>query len=152
MFCGDYKYFGYGYTKSILESKILPQYNNRLKQFENAKIKVAKEILENQTICELFNFRNQHTKVFKELKDNRSWEEKARLSGLQNEYKLVYDLSSAVLHSTSYSYGTTVEIPESEIEMILNLCFKYSKKIMLNINSFSNLNFYQKFIVFNFDK
>jgi len=149
MFCGNYKWFGYGYTQSILESKILPEYKNRLELFDNAKIKIAKEILKNNLICELFDFKNQHTRVFKELKDIRSWEEKARVTRLGDEYKLVYDLSSAILHSTSYSYGTTVEIPEHEIEMVINLCFKYSKKIMLNINSFSKMDFYQKFIVIN---
>lgn len=147
MFSGNFKSMGYGYTKSILENKILPEYQKRLKLFEDGKIELAKKLLKKTAVAELYQFNNQHTKVFKELKDTRSWKEKAETVKLDSEYDLVYDLSSAVLHSTSYSYLTSKDIDENEIEMIKKLCFQYSKKIMINLNKYTNLELYEVFKV-----
>jgi hypothetical protein len=147
MFCGNFKYWGYGYTKSLLETKILPEYQKRLKLLEDGKTDIAKKLLKNTTVVGLFQFNNQHTKVFTELKDTRSWKEKAKTVQLDSEYELVYELSSAVLHSTSYSYFTSKEIDENEIEMIKKLCFQYSKKIMLNLNTYTKLELFELFKV-----
>jgi len=147
MFCGNYKHYGYGYIQSHLEEKVLPEYINRLALFEEGKIEIAKKIVKKDYISRLFNFRGQYTKVFKEFKDDRTWKEKAILVKLEKEYELIYDMSSAILHSTSYSYITSNDTSEQEIEMVLNLCFNYSKKIMININSFANMTFYEKFIM-----
>lgn len=147
MFCGNFKSLGYGYTKSILENKLLPEYEKRLKLFEDGKIEIAKKLLKKPTITALFQFNNQHTKVFTELKDTRSWKEKAKTAQLEDEYNLVYDLSSAVLHSTSYSYLTSKDIDEYEIEMIKKLCFQYSKKIMINLNLYTKMELYELFKV-----
>lgn len=145
MFCGDFKYMGYGFTKSILETKILPQYQERLKLFEKSKTETAKKLLNKTAVTRLFQFNNQYTKVFTELKDTRSWKVKAKKVQLEDEYELVYDLSSAVLHSISYSYLTSKEIEEGEIEMIKKLCFQYSKKIMINLNAYTNMELYEVF-------
>jgi hypothetical protein len=145
MFCGNFKWFGYGYTKTHLEENVLPEYKKRLKQFEDGKIEIAKKLVKKECISKHFNFNRQHSKVFNELKDTRSWKEKAKLTQLENEYDLVYDLSSAVLHSTSYSYTTSNDIKDFEIKMVKTLCFQYSKKIMLNLNSYTKIELYDKF-------
>lgn len=145
MFCGNFKWLGYGYVQSELENKVLPKYKERLKLFENSKIEIAKKLVKKKSVAKHFNFNRQHSKVFNELKDLRSWKDKAKLTNLENEYDLVYDLSSAVLHSTSYSYRTSIDIKDYEIKMIKDLCFKYSKKIMINLNSYTNMEFYDKF-------
>ncbi|CAA0213078.1 hypothetical protein [Tenacibaculum maritimum] len=145
MFCGNFKWFGYGYTKSHLEEKVLPEYQKRLELFENGKTEIAKKLIKKASVSKHFNFSNQHTKVFKELKDNRSWKEKASITKLDDEYNLVYDLSSALLHSTSYSFKTKNNIEDYEMKMIKNLCFKYSKKMMINLNSYTNMEFYDRF-------
>lgn len=152
MFCGNFKWFGYGFTQSHLENKVLSEYEERLKLFENGKIEIAKKLVKKDNIAKHFNFNNQHSKVFKELKDIRTWKEKAKLTKLENEYDLVYDLSSAVLHSTSYSYKTSNDIKDYEIKMVKDLCFKYSKKIMINLNSYTNMEFYDKFKIIILDK
>lgn len=149
MFCGNYKWFGYGHIQSHLEEKVLPEYINRLASFEKGKIEIAKEIIKKDYISQLFNFGRQHTKVFKAFKEDRTWKDKAVLVNLEKEYELIYDMSSAILHSTSYSYITSNDTSEQEIEMVLNLCFNYSKKIMININSFANMTFYDRFIMIN---
>lgn len=145
MFCGNFKWLGYGYVQSELENKVLPKYKERLKLFENSKIEIAKKLVKKESVAKHFNFNRQHSKVFNELKDIRNWKDKAKLTNLENEYDLVYDLSSAVLHSTSYSYRTSIDIKDYEIKMIKDLCFKYSKKIMINLNSYTNMEFYDKF-------
>lgn len=147
MFCGNFKSLGYGYTKSYLENNILPEYEKRLKLFEDVKIEIAKKLLKKTIVTGLFHFNNQHTKVFTELKDTRSWKEKAKTAQLEDEYNLVYDLSSAVLHSTSYSYLTSKDIDEHETEMIKKLCFQYSKKIMINLNAYTKLELFEIFKV-----
>jgi hypothetical protein len=145
MFCGNFKWLGYGYTQYQLKNEVLPEYQARLELFEKGKIEIAKKIVKKKNISKLFDFNRQHTKVFKQLKDIRTWKEKAELTQLENEYNLVYDISSALLHSTSYSYTTSNEINVNETSMIKNLCFKYSKKIMINLNSYTNMEFYDLF-------
>ncbi|TDW48051.1 hypothetical protein EV144_104337 [Flavobacterium sp. 270] len=149
MFCGNFKWLGYGLTKSHLEKIVLPEYKKRLQLFEKAQKEIAKKLIKENHISKLFDFRNQYSRVFGELKEKRSWQKKATVVGLEDEYDLIYDLSSAILHSTSYSYGTNVNTTENEIEMVLSLCFKYSKKIMINIDKYSNMAFYQKIITVN---
>lgn len=147
MFCGNFKFNGYGYTKSLLENDVLPEYQKRLNLFEEGKIEIAKKLINKASVSKHFQFNRQHTKVFKELKDIRTWKEKAKVAQLENEYDLVYDLSSAVLHSTSYSYMTSNDIKEEEMIMIKKLCFQYSKKIMINLNTLTNMGLYEKFKV-----
>ncbi|MEH1009530.1 hypothetical protein VDP25_17460 [Winogradskyella sp. ECml5-4] len=152
MFCGNFKWFGYGYTQSHLENKVLPEYQERLELFEKAKTEIAKKLVKKENVSKLFNFNNQYSKVFKELKDIRTWKEKAKLTNLEDEYNLVYDLSSALLHSTSYSFNTSNDIKDYETNMVKNLCFKYSKKIMVNINTYANMEFYDKFLMINIEE
>jgi|GEM_PF-2119245 len=152
MFCGNFKWFGYGYTQSHLENEVLPEYQKRLTLFKNSRIEIAKKLVKKESVSKHFNFNNQHTKVFKELKDNRTWKEKARLTKLENEYNLIYDLSSALLHSTSYSFKTRNDIEDYEMKMIKNLCFQYSKKMMINLNSYTKMEFYNKFKMITFNE
>jgi hypothetical protein len=151
MFTLDYKWYGYGLTQSMMQSDLLPQYEKRLKHLQELKVNKAKEIVKDERILQHFDFGRQHSQVFQKLKDNRSWEAKAQQTGLENEYKLVYDLTSALLHSTSYSYLTENDMKEHEIEMALTLSYKYSKKIMVNINEYANMGFYNNFVVINID-
>lgn len=147
MFCGNFKYWGYGFTKSILVTKILPEYQNRLKLFEKGKTEIAKKLLKKTTVTKFFQFNNQHSKVFTVLKDTRGWKEKAKVAQLEDEYNLVYDLSSAVLHSTSYSYLTNKDIDEYESGITQKLCFQYSKKIMINLNAYTKMELFELFKV-----
>lgn len=145
IFSGNYKFNGYGYTKTYLESEVLPQYEQRLIQFQEMKTEVAKIIVKQDRISNLFNFKDQHSKVFSELKDNRSWEKKADKVGLLDQYRLIYDFTSALLHCTSYSLKTNNEFSEGETTMAKSMIYKYSKKILKNLKRYSEMNFFSKF-------
>jgi len=147
IFCGNYKWYGYGLTKAMVKEQILPKYEERLIKFREMRIEKAKEIVKLKHISKYFNFRKQHSRVFKELKDNRSWDMKAKEVGLEKEYELVYDLTSALLHCTSYSLTTNNHSSAPEIEMTKTLIYKYSKKIMKNINEYAEMKFYSNFLV-----
>lgn len=149
MFTPDYKTNGYGFTAHLLKNKILPDYEQALKDIEESNKKTAKSIVKQERISTLFDFKNQYSRVFKELKDGRSWEQKAEEANLSNEYKVIYDLSSALLHSTSYSYNTTGEYTDADKDIALKMIYKYSKKIYRNVNEYLDLKRYSKIKVFN---
>jgi hypothetical protein len=152
MFTPDYKINGYGFTKHLLETKILPEYEKRFKEIQDSTEQIAKAIVKQERISKLFDFKNQFSRVFKELKDVRSWQKKAEETNLCKEYELVYDLSSAVLHSTSYSFNTIDEYTDSDKDIALKLIYKYSKKINKNIKDYLNIDMYSKFAMINIEE
>lgn len=152
MFTPDYKTNGYGFTAHLLKNKILLDYKQALKDIEESNKKTAKSIVKQERISTLFDFKNQYSRVFKELKDGRSWEKKAEEANLSNEYKVIYDLSSALLHSTSYSYNTSSDYTDADKDIALKMIFKYSKKINHNINKYLDLKRYSKITVINIEE
>ncbi len=149
MFTPDYKSYGYGFTQHLLKTKVLPEYQKSYKDIQESTIRTAKNIVKQDRISKWFNFNKQHSKVFKEFKDKRSWKKKAEETNLIKEYELVYDLSSAILHSTSYSYNTNNEVTDSEKDIALKLILKYSKKINFNLNKYLNIELFSKLVVIN---
>ena len=89
----------------------------------------------------------QHTQVFKLLKDDRSWEEKAKLVELDKEYNLNYEMTSSLLHFTSYSLSTSNVAKEDEIKYNYMLINQYIKQITTNISAFSKVMIYDMFKV-----
>ncbi|MFH6957245.1 hypothetical protein ACHRV1_07545 [Flavobacterium aquidurense] len=146
MFFGDYKFNGFPYQKIIME-KNLEAFKNKLEELKSLKTNKAKEILNDSRINQYFNFSNQHSKVFTELKESRSWEEKAKIAGLKDEYKQMYELSSAILHSTSYSLMTSVDADEGEKQFSKDLITRYSKDILNKIKKMLDL---EKLMKINF--
>ena len=135
IFFGDYKFNGFPYQKHLMENEMLNKLQIKLTEYQNLKTQKSKSLLKNKTIASLFNFNRQHSKVFKELKDTRSWEEKAKETGLDNEYIQLYELSSSILHSTSYSLMTSVDLENSEKQYAFDLICKYSNEIIKTIFS-----------------
>ncbi len=136
----DYKFNGYGFTAHLMSKQTLVKYEKQLKQLKKTREEIIQHILSNEIICQHFDFRNQPTKVFKELINAKSWKAKAEETNLQREYDFVYDLSSSVVHSVSYSYFTDNEIEKKEFSMVKNLVYKYSIKIVQNIKIYLDLD------------
>ena len=149
IFFGDYKFNGFPYQKHLMESKLLPKYLDRLAELEKLKLEKSKLILNDSRITSLFDFKNQTSKVFKELEDNRSWVAKAKVVDLEDEYSQMYELSSAILHSTSYSLITPLETEELEKQYASDLILKYSYEIIKNIELFLDLKKAKKIKVIN---
>ncbi len=149
IFFGDYKFNGFPYQKHLMENELLPKYKARLAELEKLKAEKTKQILKDNRISSLFNFSNQTSKVFKELEDNRKWVDKAKEVNLEKEYNQMYELSSAILHSNSYSLITPLETEESEKQFVTDLILKYSYEILENIESFLDLKRIMKIKVVN---
>ncbi|MCK9454724.1 hypothetical protein [Sulfurimonas sp.] len=76
------------------------------------------------------------------LKDTRSWQKKAEAVGLEEEYKLNYEMTSAFLHFTSYSLLTPNIASQDEIDYKYRLINQYIEQITTNISIFSRVNLY----------
>lgn len=149
IFFGDYKNNGYTFQKYIMENDLMKRHTDNLENFIQLRNKKAKEILKKDYITSLFDFRNQYTRVFKQLKDDRSWKEKAVETNLSEEYKLMYEISSAILHSTSYSIVTSTEPSEQEVYLALDLIYKYSALTIKTIKRILEFDKWQNLKVYN---
>ena len=149
IFTGDYKNNGYSFSAYLMETQLVPKYKARINQVEKLRTDKAKELVVDSRLTKHFDFKRQHTKVFKLLSDDRSWKIKAETVSLEDEYNLVYDITSSILHSTSYSLITNSQPVGDEIGLAKELIYKYSKKILQNCIKLSDSNIYEKFIVLN---
>lgn len=149
IFFGDYKTNGFPFQKYLMENIILPKYMDRLLEFDKLKLEKSKLILVDSRIKHLFNFQNKFSKVFSELVDRRSWAEKAKAVNLVDEYSQMYELSSAILHSNSYSIITPLETEDVEKQYVTDLMIKYSYEIIKNIELFMDINRVKKINVIN---
>lgn len=140
IFGDDYKKWGFEYTKDLLNKNVLPKLEAKLKENQEAKLDKAKKLVKMEHVSQHFNFNRQHSRVFNELKDERSWKRKAKLVGLEDEYELIYDLTSAILHCTSYSLITSNYKEKEEFKVANILIYKYSKKILKNIEIYTYEN------------
>lgn len=117
----------------MLKTKMLPKYESDLQEIENKMLVLSKQLSKSPEINSLFNINRQQSKVFKEIPDNRSWEVKASIVGLQSEYKFFYDYTSALMHFTSYSILTKHNLDNGEVFLLYNMIVQYVTKIYDNI-------------------
>jgi len=129
---------GADYHKEVVNRYIDSQTerkNKISKEWEEKK----KLLLRDTEACALFNFRNQISKVESELKDIRSWKQKAKDAGLSEMHEFIYDYTSALMHSTSYAVLTPHQLDESEITMILSLATRLNSDILKKLKSFAGV-------------
>lgn len=138
LFSSGYRNFGFSYVYRFLKDVTLKRLQERLLEIKNLKRKKEVEILKQDRITSQFDFKRQRTKVFKELKDTRSWQKKAKVVGLDGEYELVYDFTSALIHATSYSFSTGNEVTEHDKRLTHDMIFQYSNRIIKNIKRYLN--------------
>jgi hypothetical protein len=121
----------------------IAQYLNQHKQREldisREWEETKKELLKDSEASRIFNFKNQLSKVEKELKDTRSWQEKAFDAELSEMYAFVYDYTSSLIHSTSYSVMVPNQLDESEKTMIMSLATRITSDILKNLKVFSGV-------------
>ena len=136
IFWGDFEFMGYFAQKHFMENDHMEKYKQQLAHLKNLKNKKAAELFKNEKINSIFKFIDEED-VFVKLKEKRrNWKVKAELTGYFEEYKLVYEITSATLHSSSYSIITTPETNEQEQIFALQLIQKYSNVISDNIFKF----------------
>jgi hypothetical protein len=144
IFFGDYQANGYSFQKHIMETELLNIHQSRLKHLQELQHAQAKKILKDKRISSLFNFKNQSSQVFKQLKEARPWNKRSEDAGLKEEYELIYEISSAILHSTSYSLITSHDTTEQDQIFAIDLVIKYSQKIRKLLQSSLELHRWSK--------
>ncbi|WP_455755950.1 hypothetical protein [Sulfurimonas sp.] len=147
IFFNQLEEFGFESLIYNLEEHTLKLYKDKLNEFENLTLDKEKHLSKAEWFKEYFDVKDQHSKVSKCLGDVRSWKEKADIVDLKNEYELNYEVTSSLLHLTSYSLFTPNEISDDEINynnMIIN---QYISQITTNISAFSKVIIYEIFNV-----
>jgi hypothetical protein len=120
-------------VRKILMEIYMPKYEKLIDDLANEKKHYAKEIIKKPFITNLFDFKNQFSKVFTQFKDTRSWSDKAKEVGLLDDYIYMYDYTSSLIHSTSYSLITSPNIDDEEIGTNLIFIRQY---LLLILNNF----------------
>ncbi|HHX8589049.1 TPA: hypothetical protein ACVO0O_002856 [Vibrio alginolyticus] len=132
------EFHGSDYHASVIENYI-SQSKERENEIEMEWDAVKKQIISDPVACELFEFKNQTSRVEKALKDNRTWKKKATDVGLGDMYDFIYDYSSSLLHSTSYSTLTPSALELPERLMILSLSTKVTCDALKSLSSFARI-------------
>ncbi len=122
--------------RKTLTKVFVPKYDQLIIDIEKEKKVYAKKILSKKFITDLFDFRNQTSKVFTVFDDSRTWETKAKIVGLGDDYHFIYSYTSLIIHSTSYSLITTPNIDNEEISYNLIFIRQHLFKILNNIDEY----------------
>ena len=130
--------FGFDYLIYNLENKFLLNYKLKLKKIEETRDEKSRQLCKAEWFKKYFSNGKiiQHTQVFKLLEDHRSWQQKTKDIGLYEEYCLNYEMTSSLLHFTSYSLFRAKKIQENDIKYNYMLINQYIKNITQNISTF----------------
>lgn len=146
IFWGDYKNNGYGYTSHLIDTKVKSEYEKRLNELSAKLSQVKTKVYNDNRIKSLFGFTSEED-VYAKLKDRRTWKDKARAVGLENDYTLIYDLSSSIIHSTVYSLFTDNDLNESDTSLVNTLVTRYINNIVRELKTYSNVDKLSKFVI-----
>lgn len=138
LFLDNAEFNGASYHKTFI-SQYLNQHKERESEISLEWEQKKRELLKDDEATHIFNFKNQLSKVEKELTDTRSWQQKASDAGLSEMYAFIYDYTSSLLHSTSYSVMVPNQLDESEKTMIMSLATRISSDILKNLQCFSGV-------------
>jgi len=128
-----------GVQKMMLEQNVIPSLEKGIEEMKKELDDLSKALAIDLEFNRKFQIRGQSTRVPKVLKDSRSWSKKASDAGLENEYQFVYGYTSSLLHCTSFSILTNLEIEKSEFVTIRSLANKYMARIFDRLYEFCNM-------------
>lgn len=146
IFWGDYKNNGYGFTSHLIETKVKSEYEKRLNELSVKLSQVKTKVYNDSRIKSLFGFTSEED-VYVKLKERRTWKDKATAVGLENDYTLIYDLSSSIIHSTVYSLFTDNDLNESDTGLVNTLVTRYIDNIVRELKTYSNIDKLSKFVI-----
>ncbi|PWC10081.1 hypothetical protein [Brenneria corticis] len=129
---------GAGYHKTHIHS-FLKSHQKREDEIRNEWDEIKKSLLKNEEANRFFDFKGQTSRVEKELKDNRNWKDKAAFVGLEEIYKFIYDYSSSLIHSMSYSILIPNQLELPEINMVIGLSTRITSDILKNLCIFGKI-------------
>ena len=139
----------FGGLADRIDIELIPEYKEKVKNIDKAKRELATVLKDEPIIKKYFpKIGNQISKVFKEMKDKkgkngraRSWLEKAKDAGLEEEYNFIYKYTSDLSHFISYSSVTKSNYDNlDEKFLVLNRLNSYLNKIYDNLKIFSHVS------------
>ncbi|MGF6201726.1 hypothetical protein [Pseudomonas laurylsulfatiphila] len=130
--------FGIEMTQNYIE-RYLKDHSAREKKIEDEWNSIKKEIIQDPEAISHFNFKGQTSKVDKELSDTRSWKQKAVATGLGPMHEFLYDYTSSIMHSTSYSIMVPYPLEPGELFMIEGLAARFSHSILTELCTFGKI-------------
>lgn len=148
IFWGDYKNNGYGFTSHLIETKVKNEYEKRLNELTAILSQVKTKVYKDSRLKTLFGFTSEED-VYEKLKERRTWKDKAKAVDLENDYTLIYDLSSSIIHSTVYSLFTDNDLNESDTNLVNTLVTRYINNIVRELKTYSNVDTLSKFVIIN---
>ncbi|MGH1286541.1 hypothetical protein [Bacillus toyonensis] len=139
LFFEDFENNGFGFQKYLLETQLLPRYEEELRNTEIKLQEIAKNLSQSVYMSQFFSFYGKPEKVWKELEDKekgkfRPWKQKAITVGLGDEHEAIYELTSKLLHCVSYSLFTSKFLAGEELLLIYRQLSQYLKKIITGVN------------------
>lgn len=148
IFWGDYKNNGYGFTSHLIETKVKSEYEKRLSELSAKLSQVKTKVYNDSRLKTLFGFASEED-VYAKLKERRTWKDRAKAVDLENDYTLIYDLSSSIIHSTVYSLFTDNDLNESDTSLVNTLVTRYINNIVRELKTYSNVDKLSKFVIIN---
>ncbi len=123
----------HSFGKFYLQEELQPQYAKQLEHVRKVKNSKAADLLQTPEFKNLFPGCTEPSQVYEQLKEKRSWIEKARATGLGDEYAFVRDYTSALIHCTSYSFFSRPGLMDDEAALMLRLQVQYLRRCINNI-------------------
>ena len=129
---------GIGFQRHNIQ-KYLAQTEARYTGMASEWEKTKKTLMKDKDFNSHFDCKNQASKVEKELKDSRNWKVKAAAVELSELYGFIYDYTSSLIHSVSYSIITSDQLDTNETTMIRSLSNRLASDILKQLESFALL-------------
>jgi len=114
LYSEDAKYMGYGFMAYLLQEKILPKYEEKLKELQNYKDKFYNYVksinIHLDSLCSNKNI-------------PRSWSKKSDMVGLKEDYDIIYFYTSNILHATPTSIMHEKILESAEVYMFVRYLY-----------------------------
>lgn len=138
---------GFSFSSNQVKIKILPLYDAEIVRIKKTENDFYKKLFNEQFFKKNFPSVMNENGIKKGINEYLSkcklerWQDKALKTGLEDDYKSVYKLTSDVMHVTSMSLFTKSALGEGEKDFYLRMSYIYIKEITLLINRMSTVSY-----------
>ena len=130
---------GFSFQAHLLEKQVLKKYIEQKSEIDRQKKEVIKGWRESSEISKIINIDSSNKVQPKQGNMYLKWVDKAELLEIKDEYNVIYEQASSLLHCTPYSIFTPPELMEKEKQLALLKIYKYVKEIGLVIKEISEI-------------
>lgn len=129
---------GVGYHRHIIK-KYLEKAEARNDELTEEWNKAKCSLRQNDEFKNIFGSSQQPSSIEKLLKDGRSWKNKADAVNLSEVYNIVYDYTSSLIHSNSYSTMIPNQLEKAETNMVKSLSNRLASDILKGLMVFASI-------------